>query len=499
MRLLHVGWGYRPWRDGGLIAYVEDVIDGQSARGDDVAYFFAGRYLPGRHEPHLRRWSRDAVTMFELFNSRILPGLDAGTLTPELELDEPAAEAAFGRVLDRFAPDVVHVQELVGLPSSLLVIARERGVPVVLSLQDYQPLCPTLKLYDADAQNCTRLRPGAMCATCCANAPSDAAVLVRRTAWNLVLPTHASLMAAHSAVARIRNHRAVASRMERRPVPSALRRRRPSPPADAPDLQAVRTPPPEQYDRRRAVNAERMSDVDAVLAISRRVAELCVELGVRGERLRVLHFTLSHLAELRPSERIAPQDPLVFAVLNGCANTPKGVDVVLEAVRALGRRGLGERFRLEVWGFVAHSRRAELAAEPTVALMGNYTSRQLERALARADVGIVPSVWEEAYAYTGPEMLACGVPVIGSARGGITDYVVPGETGWLNRSAGAAELAEIMAGLVEAPREVAALRERLRRGPTPAATPMRRHLDELESVYADVTGLPGMRRTAGAL
>jgi glycosyltransferase involved in cell wall biosynthesis len=487
MRVLHVGWGFRPWRDGGLIAYVEDVMAGQAARGHDVAYFFAGRYLPGDRPPHLRRWERDGVTMLELFNGRVIPGVDAGTLDPDLELDEPAAEAAFRRALDLFRPDVVHVQELMGLPSSLLTIPREQGIPVVLSLQDYHLLCPTLKLFDAEGRNCTRLRPGEMCALCCANAPGDAAIRVRKTLKHAVLRTNASSMAAHNAVERTRHHPAVAAVMDREPVQAVLRRFRPAPPpADAEELPRARTAPPAAYDRRREVNAARMGQVDAVLAMSRRVQELCVTLGVPPEHLRVLHFTLSHLAVLQPSDRIEPQDPMVFAILNGCSSAPKGVDVVLDALRGLAARGLRGRFRFEVWGFVAHWRRAHLDADPDVALMGNYTSDDLERALHRADVGIIPSVWEEAYAYTGPEMLACGVPVIGNARGGITDYVVPGQTGWLNATATGAELVEIVAGLVAAPEAVARLREGLRRERPPAVKPMGRHLDELEAVYGEL-------------
>jgi glycosyltransferase involved in cell wall biosynthesis len=215
------------------------------------------------------------------------------------------------------------------------------------------------------------------------------------------------------------------------------------------------------------------------------VAEICAQLGVAEERVRVLHFTLSHLARIEPTPRVEPQEPMVFAVLNACATIPKGAHAVLAALEALGRAGLGERFRLHVWGFVAPYVRPRLEADRAVVLRGNYTSEDLPRALAEADVGIVPSVWEEAYGYTGPEMLAAGVPVIGSALGGITDYVVPGETGWLNRSATGQELAEQMARLIAEPGEVAQLRARLRASRPPGVKTMDRHIDELESVYAE--------------
>ncbi len=46
MRVLHVGSGSRPLRRGGLVAYIEELMHEQVRRGDDVAYFFSGRYFP---------------------------------------------------------------------------------------------------------------------------------------------------------------------------------------------------------------------------------------------------------------------------------------------------------------------------------------------------------------------------------------------------------------------------------------------------------------------
>jgi glycosyltransferase involved in cell wall biosynthesis len=178
---------------------------------------------------------------------------------------------------------------------------------------------------------------------------------------------------------------------------------------------------------------------------------------------------------------------MTFAVLNACATVEKGVEVVLGALARLREWGLEDRYRFDVWGFVDPRARDALEAHASVRVRGNYTDVDLERMLAGADVGIVPSVWEEAYAYAGVELVAAGVPVIGNARGGITDYVRDGETGWVNRSASGDELAEHMRRLIGAPAEVERLRARLRAERPEAVKPMERHLDELEAVYRDVT------------
>jgi glycosyltransferase involved in cell wall biosynthesis len=475
VRVLHVGWGFRPFRAGGLIAYVEDLVRAQADRGHEVAYFFSGRHLPhGR--PHLRRWRRDGVEMLELWNGPVTPS-PAGTLTPWLDLDEPVSESAFDAVLERMRPDVVHVQELVGLPSSLLELPGRHGIPVVLSLEDYQLLCPTLKLFDADGRNCRRGRPGRMCRVCCAHAPDSAAPLVRRTLEDMLIPGgERGTMVANNVLNAIRfDPRVRRAQAALRPSTDT----QPAPPARAATSPATA----EDYDRRRLVNVQRMNGVAAVLAMSTGVADLCRELGVEDARLRVLHFTLTHVAKLVPSPRAAPADPMVFTTLNGCSSVEKGLDVVLEALAQLSSWGLGERFRLHVWGFVAPGRRDELHAHPAVELKGNYTDSDLDRMLAGADVGIVPSIWEEAYGYTGVEMLAAGVPVIGNARGGIPDYVLPGKTGWLNETAGGAELAGHMRRLIGDPHAVEELRTALRRRRPASVKPMARHVDEIEAVY----------------
>src|SRR5688572_4495416 len=108
MRVLHVGSGFRPLRVGGFVAYIEELMNEQLRRDDDVTYFFSGRYYRYRAGPRLKRWSRDGVTMLEVVNS---PLYDHGR-QPELELDEPRTERLFERAIQEVGPDVVHFHEL---------------------------------------------------------------------------------------------------------------------------------------------------------------------------------------------------------------------------------------------------------------------------------------------------------------------------------------------------------------------------------------------------
>ena len=477
MKILHLGFGFRRLRWGGLIGYVEDLLEGQVERGHQVGYAFAGRRYPHMSTPRHKRWARGGVAMFELVNSTLPWGGDLGTRFPDEDLAHAPSEAFLGRVLDEFRPDVLHVQELYGVPSSLLDVARERGYPVVMTLHDYFTLCPTLKLYDAEDGICLRRKPGHMCAVCCRDAPTDAGDIVDGT----MRYEQERILVAVPGLAKL-------------PRPDALKRALARVGAAAPDV-APRTAaapppppgppaPPEAYDRRRDVNVERLSRVDRLLAISNRVGEIYTELGVDPARIEVMHITLAHIDRLRPKvvERVGR--PVRFATLAGCASTQKGSQVVLRALDALRREGFGpDDFRLEVRGYVDPSIKDDLAARPEVENRSVYHPSEMQEILDRTDVGIVPSAWEEAYGFVGVEFLAAGVPVIGNALGGIVDYVRPGETGWLNSDSSGRGLAELMASVIRDPGQVPPLNARIRELRPQLVKSLDRHLEELEAVY----------------
>src|SRR5207248_3667251 len=112
------------------------------------------------------------------------------------------------------------------------------------------------------------------------------------------------------------------------------------------------------------------------------------------------------------------------------------------------------RFRLLVFGTVDPGLADRARRLPGVELRRRYQPGQLDAILGEIDVGILPSVWEEAYGYAGVEFLAKGIPVVANAIGGMVDYVRNGETGWLNHSRSAEGLAELMRHAIEHPDEI---------------------------------------------
>lgn len=468
MRILHVGWGFWPWRVGGLIHYAEDLMAAQVARGDDVGYFFSGRHYARPSRTRMKRWHRDGVAMFEVINGPIVSGLELGTRRPDLDLHEPRIEGHFASVLRSFRPEVVHFQELLCLPSSLLDMAADAGVPTVMTLQDYGPLCATLRLYDADGLLCTRLDVGEDCARRNAAAPASRRVFVGDT---LVyeIPRWRRRLRGHRWPRRYDTLARAVGRWSTRKVDAE-----PPPPAD---------PSPAAYQRRRDVNVERLGRVGRLVAQSPRVSAIYRARGVSPDRMSTFRFTLAHIEHLTPRSLDAPPDTVAFATLGGCAAHTKGAGLIVDALAALRARGLERRFRLLVFGGVHDDVRPALEADPSVELRGMYVREELDALLDEVDVGIMPSIWEEAFGYTGLEMIAKGIPLIANPLGGMVEYAREGESAWLNRPCSGEGLAEVMAALIADPRRVVDMHERVLAGRERLVPSMEAHVGAIDGAY----------------
>lgn len=467
MRLLHVGSGFRPWRRGGLVAYIEDLMDEQVRRGDEVAYFFSGRQYPFASRPRLRRWEQRGVAMLEVVNS---PLYDHGR-QPDLEVAEPGIERMLERILRELRPDAVHVQELAGLPSSVLDVVQRYGSPAIVTLQDYFPLCSTFKLLDADGGVCLRREIGEDCLAATLADPRPPGLMIEATVRFHLMRVPLPLVLGAG-----RRERWVASAARR--IATAEIGRRGKRERRAPATPAA-------FQRRRKVNVERLNRADRVIAMSHRVAEIYSQLGVDPHRLCTIHLTLAHIERLRPRRVDASGGPLTFATLAGFESTAKGARLLIEAMRLLGDHASAGRFRLLVLGQVDRRFAEQARGLPGIEIRGRYSPDELDTILDGVDVGLMPSIWEEAYGYAGMEFLAKGIPLIANAIGGMTDYTHEGETGWLNRSCSAEELARIMTGVIERPAQVRELNARLLASRETIVKPLSRHAEEMEAVYRE--------------
>ena len=164
----------------------------------------------------------------------------------------------------------------------------------------------------------------------------------------------------------------------------------------------------------------------------------------------------------------------------------KGIPLLLEAIAALAAGPGNERLRFVFAGEgpLANDVQSFAAADPDrVRYAGFVKGREKEDLLGEADFLVLPSVWNDNFPLVILDAFSHGIPVIGSARGGIPEVVTDGRNGRIVQPQSAA-IAEAMRAYVVDDRL------RLRHGADAAATArdytVDRQVDMFEEIYAEL-------------
>lgn len=278
-------------------------------------------------------------------------------------------------VLEAEAPDVLHVHHLAGLSTGLVFGARERGVPVVATLHDFATLCALGQLLTLDLRVCPGPEPG-RCLSCVGGAAATAALGG--------MPGAAGVAGGLARLLGLGRGRVAARLAEMRRVLAAAQVR---------------------------------------IAPSRFLRERFEGLGV-GD----VEVLANGHPRLPARERAHAPDGRVRFGYVGSLIPSKGVHVLAEAWRRTRPEGAtlaihgpapayhGER------GYAERVRR-HLGDEGDAILRGPFPPERLGDVLAKLDVLVVPSLWEENAPLVVHEAFLAGLPVIVSDHGGLAEAV----------------------------------------------------------------------------
>jgi glycosyltransferase involved in cell wall biosynthesis len=434
VRSLHVPFGYFPDPVGGTEVYVSAMAQELQRRGHPAIIAAPGLHGARYHFDGLpvRRFavSSGNVDLFAIYGNG-----DAG------------AAHRFASILDEERPDILHLHALSPAVSSrLLDLAEDRHVPVVFTYHTPTASCVRGTLMYRGRSTCDGRMETVRCTACW-------------TEGRGVPPAAARLLA----------------RIPPLPIERAVG---PSPiwtSAFATTLVAKRN----EAARRLFAASER------IFAPRKWVEELLVANGVPAQKIVRGPQPLCMPVTVRSEVTRAP-GPLRVAFL-GRLDPTKGAEILVRAIRSIPDVPI----ELDIFG-ISDAAAAEREAGRLRQIIGDDYRISLKDAVPPGDVGAilarhdvlgVPSQWME----TGPlvvlEAYAAGIPVVGSALGGLLELVQHNTNGLLVQEyASPSAWADALITLTDTTRL-----ETLRRGITPPET-LSHAADLVVRTYESVLG-----------
>ena len=235
---------------------------------------------------------------------------------------------------------------------------------------------------------------------------------------------------------------------------------------------------------RRSAARDAIVAADAYVAGSEAIRDDYMRAGIidTAKPFHVIPYGINVNAQ--PHARPPARRPIRFGYVGSIA-PHKGVHVAIDAMRGL------DGGWLHIWGdggaFPDYA--ADLAQRGNDAIVfdGRFDEAAKAQVFASMDVLLVPSIGLESFGLAAREAMACGVPVIASAGGALSEMFAPGDGGEFFPVGDVAALRSILQRVIEEPAIIDRWSSRIR--PPKCAE---EHAAEIERVYDAV--LAGRRR-----
>jgi colanic acid/amylovoran biosynthesis glycosyltransferase len=168
-----------------------------------------------------------------------------------------------------------------------------------------------------------------------------------------------------------------------------------------------------------------------------------------------INFPSIDIGQFKYSQRILNPQDRIRIVSTGRLHYQKGYVYALNAIRILLDRGFDIEYSIcgggPEEGLLKYMIQ-ELNLQDSVKLMGKVSSSEVAEHLIRADLFLLPSIYE-GIANAAIEAMASGVPIISTTCGGMEELIDNGKNGFLVRRFSADEIARAIESLIQDPLE----------------------------------------------
>ena len=439
MKLLQVSHGLPPNENAGVELYTFYLSKALRERNHSLHIFCR------EEDPQKEEFSFSCGEVDGLKVTRVVNNLTR-IPDPRVYYDNHFFDQTFLSILRQERPDLVHFQHFIALSANLMRIAKDEGVPVILTLHDFFILCHRIHLLKKDNHLC----PGPLYGLECVSCLNDYYTLKPKdTRTNFFLKNKDLL-----------------------PFSFIKWTKR------------IFIPPKflgesgyEVFHRYRFMY-EILKIPDVLLVPSSFVKKQFLKYYPFIEpRLKIVPLGI---LPIEGQGRHKEVNGKVRFCYFGNILPLKGIHLLIDAFKALprGKADLTIYGSRNPWTEVYYDQLKDQANGFSVDFRGPFKRENLSEALRDQDIAVLPSICPESFSFIIREANSLGLPVIGSRIGAIPEAIKEGENGFLFEPGNIKELRDCMVRFIEEPELLKKMALKM-----PKVKSMAEHAEELIEIY----------------
>jgi glycosyltransferase involved in cell wall biosynthesis len=399
---------------GGVGVYMKNIAEALAKNHEVILLSSGDLYSPKKKEPWVD-FRNDAFQRAIIVNSPVVAPAayafaDVGIQSNNTELDfvPELLQKKYGQI------DVFHFHNIEGLTRPFFYELREAfpDARIVYSAHNYHPLCARVSLWYQDRMVCTDYREGQACTVCHAPIFDDRYIRNRRRLiW---------AQKAHPRVMALMAPAVTFGKFVRRQIVKFRARGQVS---VNPAGNALTPAPAVAYAAFRQGNIAMFRDVfDRVLAVSDRTRQVLADRGVPGDLMSISYIGTAYKETYLQSTKISDVGERLHLGYIGYMGREKGFPFLLECMERIPAdlaANIDVTIAAKNTSPELHARMQRLGRRfRKLRYFNGYTHDNLGEVLDGVNVGLIPVVWEDNLPQTAIELVARGIPILTSDRGG---------------------------------------------------------------------------------
>ncbi len=440
---------------GGIPTYTTRLAKAFTSLGHSVFHFQSGSPILKydiKYFPYLYEYKSDDVHYATIINS---PNFLHNSHHPIKDIFSEPIRKIFLSYLNKIKPDIIHVNSMIGLCTSMLDEAVKIGIPVINTFHEYWYICQQRVLLEKGKELCNGPSPE-KCFNCM---PKINPLKIRIRG----LLRNTNIVETYKKIRKIdtkSNLQMSCTNNQNKPL----------------DYQVI-----EEYKKRLEFNVDQLSNKVAInLAVSSFVKEKFMEYGVPESKIEVLSIGTSIAEQIKPKDisSIDIQNKTISFGFIGSAGEIKGTHVLVSAFQKMKNKNAILNIYGKINPVYLDFLKTISMDNPQIIFHGAYKYNDLPTILNEVDVIVVPALCYDTMPQTIFEAFSSKTPVIGSKIGGIPDFVIDNETGLLFEPGNEDMLAEKMDSLVSSPSMIVNFHNQIK-----PMKKMKIHSEELIEIY----------------